>query len=99
MSPAASGSLTQHAIDQAFSRKQRQSNMIYEHEGWSITIINGKNTGALGVEDLVGPSGLCASLQTRSMMNLTQVVSSNSPPKVRLWVHNLSWRSLLQSSR
>jgi predicted transcriptional regulator of viral defense system len=55
--PAPSGSLTQRGIDQAFARKQRQSNMTYEHDGWSVTIINGKNTAALGVEELVGPSG------------------------------------------
>lgn len=55
--PAPRGSLTQRGIDQAFSRKQRQSNMIYQYkDGWSVTIINGKNTGALGVEDLIGPS-------------------------------------------
>jgi predicted transcriptional regulator of viral defense system len=54
--PAPSGSLTQRGIDQAFSRKQRQSNMTYEHDAWSVTIINGKNTDALGVEELVGPS-------------------------------------------
>jgi predicted transcriptional regulator of viral defense system len=54
--PAPSGPLTQHGIDQAFSRKQRQSNMTYDHDGWSVTIINGKNTDALGVEELVGPS-------------------------------------------
>jgi predicted transcriptional regulator of viral defense system len=55
--PVPSGSLTQRGIDQAFARKQRQSNMTYEHNGWSVTIINGKSTGALGVEELVGPSG------------------------------------------
>jgi predicted transcriptional regulator of viral defense system len=54
--PAPSGPLTQRGIDQAFSRKQRQSNMTYDHDGWSVTIINGKNTKALGVEELVGPS-------------------------------------------
>jgi predicted transcriptional regulator of viral defense system len=54
--PAPSGPLTQRGIDQAFARKQRQSNMTYEHDDWSITIINGKNTGALGVEELIGPS-------------------------------------------
>lgn len=49
--------LTQHGIDLAFSRKQRQSNMKYDYEDWSVTIISGKNTGALGVEEIVGPSG------------------------------------------
>jgi hypothetical protein len=54
--PAPSGPLTQKGIDQAFSRRQRQSNMIYEQEGWSVIIINGKHTGGLGVEELRGPS-------------------------------------------
>lgn len=54
--PAPRGILTQRGIDQAFSRKQRQSNMIYEQENWSITIINGKNSAALGVEEIAGPS-------------------------------------------
>lgn len=54
--PVPSTSLTQRGIDLAFSRKQRQSNMTYEREDWSVTIINGKNTGALGVEEIVGPS-------------------------------------------
>ena len=54
--PAPPGSLTQRGIDQAFARKQRQSNMTYLHDPWAVTIINGKNTGALGVEELVGPT-------------------------------------------
>jgi len=55
--PAPRGPLTQRGIDLAFSRKQRQSNMIYQYDDdWSVTIINGKNTGALGVEELIGPS-------------------------------------------
>lgn len=54
--PAPSGSLTQRGIDLAFSRKQRRSNMTYDHDDWSVTIINGKNTAALGVEEIVGPS-------------------------------------------
>lgn len=51
------GSLTQKGIDHAFSRKQRQSNMIYKYADWSITVVNGKHTGGLGVEQLAGPSG------------------------------------------
>jgi predicted transcriptional regulator of viral defense system len=54
--PAPAGMLTQRALDQAFAREQRQSNMSYEHGGWSITVINGKNTQSLGVEELAGPS-------------------------------------------
>jgi hypothetical protein len=54
--PAPAGTLTQRALDQAFSREQRQSNLTYEHDEWSVKIISGKNTHALGVEELVGPS-------------------------------------------
>jgi predicted transcriptional regulator of viral defense system len=52
--PPPSGALTQRGIDQAFTRKQRTSNMEYDYESWSVTIINGKNTGGLGVEELSG---------------------------------------------
>jgi predicted transcriptional regulator of viral defense system len=54
--PAPSGALTQRGIDQAFSRKQRQSKMTYANSDWQITVINGKHTGALGVQELKGPS-------------------------------------------
>jgi predicted transcriptional regulator of viral defense system len=54
--PPPSGSLTQRGIDHAFLRKQRQSQMTYEYGGASVTIINGKNTAGLGVEELAGPS-------------------------------------------
>src|SRR5262249_7820954 len=55
--PASHSALTQHGIDLAFSRKQRESQMSYGSDGWSITVINGKNTGPLGVQELEGPSG------------------------------------------
>lgn len=54
--PAPRGELTQRSIDQAFARKQRESNMTYSLESWSVTILNGKHTNALGVENLAGPS-------------------------------------------
>lgn len=54
--PAPPGELTQHSLDLAFSRKQRQSNLSYTYNEWTITVINGKNTGRLGVEELLGPS-------------------------------------------
>jgi len=54
--PSHRGSLTQRGIDQAFSGKQRQSNLTYTFEDWGITVINGKNTGRLGVEQIAGPS-------------------------------------------
>jgi len=48
-------SLTQHAIDAAFSRKQRTSNYIVRYEESEIVLIGGKNTGRLGVERIGGP--------------------------------------------
>lgn len=53
--PPPRGPLSQRGIDQAFARRQRQSNMTYEYDGWSVTILNGKHTGGLGVEDIIGP--------------------------------------------
>src|SRR6185312_13368926 len=46
--PPPKGPLTQHGIDMAFARNQRQSNMTYNFANWSVTIINGKHTDALG---------------------------------------------------
>ncbi|CAN5276412.1 hypothetical protein BH10PSE11_BH10PSE11_04010 [soil metagenome] len=47
--------ITQEGIDRAFSTKQRQSNLIYTNNLISITMISGKNTGRLGVEEIEGP--------------------------------------------
>ena len=47
-----SGSLTQGALDKAFSRKQRQSSYVVQYEKSEIVLINGKNTGRLGVEQI-----------------------------------------------
>ncbi len=41
--------LSQHNIDAAFKRKPRISNYVAELEGFRICILNGKNTGNLGV--------------------------------------------------
>lgn len=54
--PAPTGQLTQSGIDRAFATKQRQSNMTYTYQNWSVTIINGKQTDGLGVEETAGPS-------------------------------------------
>jgi hypothetical protein len=50
------GSLTQEGINRAFSGKQRQSNLIYMCNGASVTMISGKNTNHLGVEERAGPA-------------------------------------------
>ncbi len=53
--PKNSGSLTQKSIDLAFSRKQRQSNLIYRYSDTSIVMLAGKNTEQLGIEEKIGP--------------------------------------------
>lgn len=53
--PSSDGPLTQDGIARAFSGKQRQSNLIYTHDGVSVVMISGKNTNRLGIEGLAGP--------------------------------------------
>jgi hypothetical protein len=47
--PPSDAALTQDAIDRAFKNEARRSQLIYEALGASITVINGKQTGRLGV--------------------------------------------------
>jgi predicted transcriptional regulator of viral defense system len=49
--PKAKGHLTQERLDQAFSNRQRQTNLKYNYEDYEIAIISGKNTKNLGVEE------------------------------------------------
>jgi predicted transcriptional regulator of viral defense system len=55
--PANDGSLTQEAIHRAFRNQPRHSKLIYRMNGNTITIVNGKHTGRLGVEQAVSPNG------------------------------------------
>ena len=50
--PSGEGSLSQEAIDRAFSGRQRQSKLIYKYRDMSVVMISGKNTARLGVEDM-----------------------------------------------
>jgi hypothetical protein len=50
--PSGEGSLTQEAIDRAFSGKQRQSKLIYKYNDNSVVMISGKNTARLGVVEM-----------------------------------------------
>jgi len=54
--PAGDRSLTQDAIDRAFSAQQRQSNLVYKYRNTSIVITSGKNSNCLGVEKIIGPT-------------------------------------------
>lgn len=47
--------LTQGRIAQAFTRKQRHSNLVYNHNRVSMTVVAGKNTSQLGVTEIIGP--------------------------------------------
>jgi hypothetical protein len=54
--PSRPSHLNQHGIDLAFSRQQRQSNLIYVNGSTSVAMIAGKNTKQLGVEAITGPA-------------------------------------------
>ena len=54
--PRQKGALVQGRIDAAFKRPTRLSNNIAEYEGWTIRMLNGMNTGNLGVIEMLGPS-------------------------------------------
>ena len=51
------GSLSQEAIDRAFSREQRKSNYIFPYDSLQFVLLSGKSTGRLEVGTLRGPSG------------------------------------------
>ena len=52
-----SGDLTQAGIDRAFSTKQRTSGFQLHHGRTTITLLNGKHSGRLGVITMQGPNG------------------------------------------
>ncbi len=52
-----SDSLTQEAINRAFSHKQRRSKYIFSYADWQIVILSGKHTGRLGVEPMTSAQG------------------------------------------
>lgn len=55
--PRSSGNLEQSAIDTAFKRQMRLSTNFTEYEGFKIYMLNGKQTGNLGVIEIKGPNG------------------------------------------
>ena len=55
--PSSSGQLMQQSIDRAFSNQQRRSNLTYKSGRLSVTMLAGKNTNGLGVEEMAGPVG------------------------------------------
>lgn len=51
------GTLTQEAIDKAFSKEQRVSHNVAIYEGITITLLNGKHTNRLGVVEIETDEG------------------------------------------
>jgi predicted transcriptional regulator of viral defense system len=51
------GSLSQEAINRAFSREQRKSKYIFPYDSLQFVLLSGKSTGRLEVGTLRGPSG------------------------------------------
>jgi hypothetical protein len=49
--------LTQEAIRRAFQNQARQSRLTYRTANSIITVMNGKNTGCLDVQETTGPAG------------------------------------------
>jgi hypothetical protein len=54
---ATNSNLTQEAIDRAFQNEVRRSRLVYAMTKLRITVINGKNTGELEVQQVTGTGG------------------------------------------
>lgn len=55
--PKPSSYLSQEGIDRAFQNKQRYSKLFYKYQDTRITLINGKHSGRLEVQESHTPSG------------------------------------------
>jgi predicted transcriptional regulator of viral defense system len=55
--PTKKGTMVQAAIDRAFAKGQRSSQLIYRCEAGEIQVINGKSTGNYGVVSIRDPKG------------------------------------------
>ncbi|MBN9682167.1 MULTISPECIES: type IV toxin-antitoxin system AbiEi family antitoxin domain-containing protein [unclassified Corallococcus] len=71
--PPPRGGLTQEAIDRAFKGHQRASTYVFHFDIYRAVLLSGKNTGALGVEDVPTPEGefLPATNVERTLIDLT----------------------------
>src|SRR5262249_548144 len=65
--------LTQASLDRAFSGQQRQSKLFYTYQNLVITMLSGKRTGKLGVEQITAPSGRAfpATNRERTLIDIT----------------------------
>ena len=55
--PRPVGSLSQESLDKAFANKQRKSNYILRSANWQVAILNGKQTGNLGIVSMSSAQG------------------------------------------
>lgn len=62
-----SGEMSQKSIDAAFKRKVRTTSFVAETDGFRVCVLNGKNTGYLGVVDDVIAPGTNARLRVTNL--------------------------------
>jgi hypothetical protein len=55
--PQLGGGLTQESLDRAFASKQRRSSYVFRQGDSQFVVINGKNTGNLGVVSMPSTTG------------------------------------------
>lgn len=67
------GELTQQTLKTAFARKQKQSKYILRYGKTTITLLNGKNTGRLGIEQIrrVGGEMIKVTDLERTLVDIT----------------------------
>lgn len=63
--PQPAGTLSQQALDRAYANKQRRSSYVFSRGEWQFVVINGKNTGKLGVVSM--PNALGETLSVTSL--------------------------------
>jgi|SRR5579862_1531737 len=66
------GSLMQASIDRAFAHKQRESTFYFQFDNWQLLLLNGKQTGGLGVGSLpYGTEALRVTQLERTLIDIT----------------------------
>jgi hypothetical protein len=71
--PKSSSYLSQEGIDRAFQSQQRYSKLFYKYQDTRITLINGKHSGRLEVQQSHAPSGHAVDVTSleRTLLDIT----------------------------
>jgi hypothetical protein len=71
--PKSSSYLSQEGIDRAFQNQQRYSKLFYKYQDTRITLINGKHSGRLEVQQSHAPSGHAVDVTSleRTLIDIT----------------------------